>query len=83
MMTEKMLFLRQVISIVWKLIIFPQKIQYLKIFWKIFLDQTYYIFMICKVLKIKFEQLTCNFILSLYMFPFLFSFFPSILLIME
>lgn len=54
MMTEKMHLLRQVISIVWKLINFPQKIEYLKIFWKIFLDQTYYIFMICKVLKIKF-----------------------------
>lgn len=74
MMTEKMHFLRQVISIVWKLIIFPQKIEYWKIFWKIFLGQTYCIFMICEVLKIKFEQLTCNLILFLSMFPFLFSF---------
>lgn len=49
-----------------------------KIFWKIFLGETYYIFTIWKVLKIKVEQVICNAIPPLSLFPFLFSslFFP-------
>lgn len=75
MMMEKMHFLRKLVTIVWKLIIFQKKNGK---FWKIFLGETYYIFAICKVLKIKFELVTCNFILPLSLFPFLFSslFFP-------
>lgn len=78
MMTEKMHFLRKVIDIVWKLIIFPPKKKKRKTekYFEKYFYMKHITFLQFEKYPRLFEQVTFNFILPLSLFPILFFSFP-------